>query len=396
MTSEAATTADPTMTDTTTLVPTSTSLSQTIPTLIVPAWTVEKQPNYNTGSSDDPVKDMTLVSILLSLQGYPWMFVKDSQDAIGQILDTFPKILATALEINPSEVKTLGLELYQPVSWDGSQASLGTQWLGYIPHSQFQTLQSYIATTSSPIYNQKGINGKMAAQIDSTYPIGSAANLKANAVNASAADSSSSSRKRDIIIGVCVGIGGLLWIILVLWIYKRVKRANERTVNKRLSEHMSMFSGRHGENPFGDERRHSNTPSIAASEIDDRPSSFYASPLDNYPAMRRRQVESYYTDQAGVGDTSPTFGSMYGPNGNSWLNAATGAAAGGAAAGSQRVSQNPFDDVYSPTSPYPQRTSPTSPRMASRPQRRSVQKGMISQPTLQGNSLEFNGYDYRL
>jgi len=365
--------------------------------MIVPQNSVQYQANYNTGAPDDPVKDYTLVSILLSLQRLPWMFVTNSSDTIGQILANFPVIISTALEIDQSKVKTLGLEVYKPDPWDGTRSTLGTQWLGYVPQDQFATLQTYIATTSSPIYNQTDVAGQLAAQIDSTYPIGSVSNLKANANNNGTASAKSSSRKRDIIIGVCVGIGGLLWIILVLWIYKRVKRANERTVNKRLSEHMSMFSGRTGENPnpFGDDRRHSNTPSIAASEIDDRPSSFYASPLDNYPAMRRRQVESYYTDQAGVGDTSPTTTSVFG---NSWLQAAGygNAVAGPSNAGPQRVSQNPFDDFYSPTSVYPQRTSPTSPRMASRPQRRSVQKTMISQPTLQGNSLEFNDYDYRL
>lgn len=378
-----------------TIRPTVASIPSSVATIIVPLNTVQDQPNYNTGRDDDPVKDMTLVSILLNLRSYPWMFVVNNYTATGQLLDTFPTLISTALEIDRAQVKTVGLEVYQPTTWDGSQATLGTQYLGYIPNSQFNTLEAYISTSSSPIYNQTGVAGSLAAQIDSSYPISSASTLKANAQKKNDAAGKSSSRTRNIIIGVCVGVGGLLWILLVVWIYKRVKRANEKTVNKRLSEHMSMFSGRSpGENPFNDDRdrRLSTTPSIAASEIDDRPSSFYASPLENYPAMRHRQVESYYTDQAGVGDTSPTSTSVFG---NSWLNtygSSTTARAPSPTTNNNRASQNPFDDMYSPNSPYAR--SPTSPRMSARPQRRSVQKGMISQPTLQGNSLEFS--DYRL
>ena len=106
--------------------------------------------------------------------------------------------------------------------------------------------------------------------------------------SSSSSKSSSSSRKRDIIIGVCVGIGGALWIALVYWIYRRVKRSNECAVHKRLSEHMSMFSGQ----PDYGARRQSMAPSFAASEVDDRPSSFYASPMDNYSSMRHRQHDS--------------------------------------------------------------------------------------------------------
>ncbi|TXT13380.1 hypothetical protein VHUM_00747 [Vanrija humicola] len=296
-------------------------------------------------------------------------------------------MLSNALNIPQPAIKTYGLKVYEPVGWDGNTATLGTQWIGYVPSDQYPTLQSYIATPSSPLYNQPGLAGQLAAQVDSTHLIDSASNSKTNPAGNSAEQKKASSRKRDIIIGVCVGVGGLLWILVVVWIYKRVKRANERAVNKRLSEHMSMFSGRSGDNPFSDDRRHSGAPSIAASEIDDRPSSFYASPLDNYPAMRHRQVESFYTDQAGMGDTSPTQASyVHSVFGTSWFQnyGATGQA-GGSSVAATRMSQNPFDDMYS-------RTSPTSPRMSQRPQRRSVQKAMISQPTLQANSLEFNEY----
>jgi hypothetical protein len=328
------------------------------------------------------------VSILLNIAAFPWSFVKDNTNAIGQLLYYFPDIISTALVINSTEVLSDSLRMYQPKQWQGDTDQLGTQWIGWIPAEQFQTLESYIATTSSPIYNQTGIQGTLARQIDSSYPIGTYSNLNANSATNKSEATKQSNRKRDIIIGVCVGVGGLLGVLFIFWIYKRIKRSNERTVNKRLSEHMSMFSGRMGaDNPFGEDRRHSVAPSIAASEIDDRPSSFYASPLDNYPAMRHRQnaaEASYYSDQAATSDISPTRASMFG-NAGAWVQPGTSSAAAHRASYNQ---QNPFDDVYAGSG------QPSSPRMSARPQRRSVQKAMISQPTLQGNSLEFNDYDY--
>jgi hypothetical protein len=356
-----------------------------VPNLIFPPQgDISNDPNFQTNNDKDPVKGKTQVSILLSMNNYPWLFTTANDEAQGQLFTTFPKLIANALNIPESDIVTYGLRVYQPATGD---PTLGTQWLGFVPTDQFQTLETYVSTGNSPLYNQPGIAGALAAQIDPSYPI-AAAGGSSMRTNTSSRSNEDGARKRNIIIGVCVGVGGVLWILLVFWIYRRVKRANERAVNKRLSEHMSMFSGRSNDNPFGDDgRRHSTTPSIAASEIDDRPSSFYASPLDNYPAMRRRQVDSFYTDQAGAGDQSPTsyVNSVFG---TSWFQT-TGFGGqgthGSSSQGAQRSSQNPFDDMYA-------RSGPSSPRMSQRPQRRSVQKTMISQPTLQGNSLEFNEY----
>lgn len=373
-------TADPS----TPVTPTAAALPSGVPGFIIPPGAdLTGNANVGTGNDQDPVKGKSQVSILLSIDGYPWDFVYNSDDAQGQLFSTFPKLIANALKIPESEVVTYGLRAYQPATVSNGQ-NIGTQWIGYVPTDQFPTLETYVSTGNSPLYNQPGLAGALAAQIDQSYPIASSGGSPVRS-NASATSTPSSTRKRNIIIGVCVGVGGVLWILLVYWIYRRVKRANERAVNKRLSEHMSMFSGRSADNPFGDERRHSTTPSIAASEIDDRPSSFYASPLDNYPAMRRRQVDSVYTDQAGAGDTSPTsyVNSVFG---TSWFQTTNfGAGVASTSMPAQRSSQNPFDDMYA-------RSGPSSPRMSQRPQRRSVQKTMISQPTLQGNSLEFNEY----
>jgi len=383
-----------------------------MPTLIVPANSASNQPDANTGDSDDPLKDDTLISILLS-PAFPWEFTVNSSDATAQLLNTFPDLIASALGINSSQVQTYGLMVYQPAAWNGNPADLLTQYLAYIPTNQFNTLDAYIKTQSSPLYQQPGIQGQLAAQINTAFPL--AASSGPTDTSTSSASSPSGSRKRDIIIGVCVGIGGLLWVALVFWIYKRVKRSNDRAVHKRLSEHMSMFSGRPdtGYGAVGgvhhqdmDQRRHSAAPSFAASEIDDRPSSFYASPVDNERPMRQTQGRHLSVGGASYGGysqdgqehASPT---TYGPSvfGTSWF-ANPHSNADGPSRPAQRMSQaqNPFEDIvtrsYLTTS-----GSSGSLNAANAPQRRSaaprkveVQKAMISQPTLQGSSLEYREF----
>ncbi|KAK4685086.1 hypothetical protein P7C73_g5074, partial [Tremellales sp. Uapishka_1] len=274
----------------TTVSPTSATIPASIPTLIVPADSAQSKSDAGTGKSDDPLKGDTLISILLAKEEYPWTFVVNSSDATSQLFNSFPTLIGSALGIDSSKIQTYGLMVYQPSGWDGTQASLLTQWLAYIPSANFDTLNSYIATQTSPLYNQTGIIGQLASQIDNAYPLSAAAGTTSTTTATSDDSDSSGSKKRNIIIGVCVGTGGLLWIALVCWIYTRVKKANEQTVKKRVTQHLSMFSDRYDIPPseyMGDRRLSAST--IAASDVDDRPSSFYASPIENGQSMQRQQ-----------------------------------------------------------------------------------------------------------
>lgn len=370
--------------------------------MIVPADSAINQPNAGTGSSDDPLKDDTLIAILLAAAQYPWAFVIDSSDATSQLFNTFPTLIANALNINASSVQTYGLMVYQPASWNGNEASLLTQWLAYIPSQYFSTLNAYLKTQSSPLYNQTGIQGQLAAQINTAYPLAASPTTAATQSPSDSAHSSSS-RTRDIIIGVCVGIGGLLWLGLVFWIYKRVKRSNDRAVHRRLSEHMSTFSGHQGQDYGGtdeqnviviDRQRASLVPSVAGSDIDDRPSSFYASPVENDRPMREQQhgalVDEQHSDHGSGDNEMPTTN---GPSvfGSSWFQQPQQRQMR-----QVRASQNPFEDIV--TKSY-LTTSGSAGGLGGMSQRRSpagkpgqLQKGMISQPTLQTNSLEFREY----
>jgi len=358
--------------------------------MIVPADSAINQPNAGTGGDNDPLKDDTLIAILLAAAEYPWAFVVNSSDATSQLFNTFPALIGNTLDINTSSVQTYGLMVYQPASWNGDEASLLTQWLAYIPSQYFAILNAYLKTQSSPLYNQTGIQGQLASQINTAYPLAAPQGTPTKA-SASSSTESSSSRTRNIVIGVCVSIGGLLWLGLVFWIYKRVKRCNERAVHRRLSEHMSMFSGHQDQNygGTGDDRRGSLVPSIAASIIDDRPSSFYASPVENDRTMRQQQRESLKENQYsahGSGDNETTYGpSVFG---SSWF-----AQPQPPQMRQARASQNPFEDIvtksYLTTTGSANGLSVTAQRRSALGKPVQVQKGMISQPTLQNNSLEF-------
>ena len=369
--------------------PATASIPSSVPTLIVPANSVVRQANVGTGSNDDPVKDDVLISLLLSGANFPWLFVVKSSDATSQLFNTFPALIAGALNISESDVKTYGLMVYQPASWNGDETSLLTQWLAYIPKSQFDTLSAYLRTSNSPLFNQPGIKGQLAAQINTAYPL--AATTGNSETTSHETDGGGNAKKRNIIIGVCVAVGGLLWVGLVFWIYKRVKRSNDKAVHRRLSEHMSMFDGgNHATYGAAHENRLSRADSIAASDIDDRPSSFYASPLDNDRSFRQYQRErssdalASVRTGASLGHDSP---SNYGPSvfGNSWF-----ANPNQGPSQSRARGQNPFEDMVQQSFLNTSGSNGNiQHHVAAQRRSQAVQKGMISQPTLQAHSLEF-------
>jgi hypothetical protein len=407
------TTAAPEQTGSTTTaqLPSTAVIPNSVPTLIVPANSAANKQFAGSGSTEDPLKDTVLISLLLAADQYPWTFVVcpsfwltahadkqvKSADATSQLFNTFPRLVSDALAVPEDQVQTYGLQVYQPASWTGDQAALLTQWLAYIPNSKFDTLNAYLKAGNSPLFNQTGIQGELAAQINTAFPL-AANSATAPSTTSTTDEDRNDTRNRDIIIGVCVGIGGLLWLALVVWIYKRVKRNNDRAVHRRLSEHMSMFDDRERE-----QRRYSvAAPSLAPSDVDDRPSSFYASPIENDPAFRRQQRRSLdgadsvdyhesFNGSGGTGEQSPTYHpSVFG---SSWFANPQGQGGRGASGEMRQVpAQNPFEDIV--TRSYLQTSGSSNGGINGMAQRRSapgkpVHKAMIGQPTLHASSLEF-------
>lgn len=271
-------------------------------------------------------------------------------------------------------------------------------WQGYIPSSQVDTLASYIQTPGSPLYRQSGIPGQLAKEIDTSYPLaGGSGSMTASTI------SKKSNKRRDIIIGVCVGVGSLIWIALVYWVYRKVRRNHDKNIHRRLSEHMSTYGATANMTDRGGGGvaiRHSLVSSIAASEIDGRPSSFYANPEDNESSSRdrRRTQGTSGTFQSAYSDRLPTpdGGNVGSGHGSSWFRSSSNQSPPLGQSGSRsprdmsQHPQNPFADILHRS--YFDQAPPTSPgwrRSVQAPVRPPVNKGQISGPTLQANSLEF-------
>ncbi|KAJ9098965.1 hypothetical protein QFC19_006189 [Naganishia cerealis] len=381
------------------IMPSTATIPSNVPTIIVPynSPAATAASGESKGSSDS-TGAASLISILLNANNYPWDFVVGNSDATSQLFINFPLMIANALGIDQSNVTTYALQAYSPAAVQGESTSVLTRWIGYIPTARVSDLSAYIKTPSSPLYRQAGITGQLAAQIDSSYPLtGSSTSGSTSSAAASAESESKSNSHRDIIIGVCVGVGGALWVALVFWIYRRVKRNHDARVHKRLSEHGSFLgSGMAG--GYIPEGRHSRTSSLAASEIDNRPSSFYADPTENEPRNRRQSHATIQTntwnarlssqEQSRQDRLSTSFSSWFRSSGSHSHSNRHSHGEGFSSAPQMSQLQNPFADTAhrSYLDRGPSRGASTW-RRSHTP--KPISKNQIGQPTLQANSLEF-------
>jgi hypothetical protein len=77
------------------------SIPSSIPTLIVPANSAIRQQNAGTGNENDPLKDNTLISLLLNGEQFPWLFVVSPQgwrgdratDSLGRLVGRYQSAL---------------------------------------------------------------------------------------------------------------------------------------------------------------------------------------------------------------------------------------------------------------------------------------------------------------
>ncbi len=274
---------------------------------------------------------------------------------------------------------------------NGAAPQYLTMWQGYIPSGAVDTLASYIQTPGSPLYRQSGIPGQLAMEIDPSFPL-------AGGTPSSSGTSSvtkTSNKRRDIIIGVCVAVGSLLWIALGYWIYRKVKSNHEQHVHRRLSEHMSTYgtNGPTQHSSLMGGMRQSMASSIAPSEVDDRPSSFYANASENEPSMRERRRTQATMGTQGQGQQQPAYPDRVAPPdsapsayGSTFFRSSNTHATNGPRPGSRSPPQNPFADIVHGS--YPEQGS-AGWRRSAQPSAKPVNKRLISGPTLQANSLEW-------
>lgn len=208
-----------------------------------------------------------------------------------------PDLLEKALNLNDSAVTTYMLKAYQSASLGGSTAEVLTLWLGYVPTSVVSDLQSQMSASNSAFYNQTGLIGELAAQVDSSYPLVSTSNLSSSSSSSSGTSSGVGDQKKDIIIGVTVSIGGALWVLLVVWIYRRMRRNAKADIHRRMSMNPTL-SGRNLAAVQMMQERDRGHGTSSSVDLDARPSSFYAF---GAPRDERTEVQG---DNISVGGSS--------------------------------------------------------------------------------------------
>lgn len=373
--------------------PSTATIAQDVPTLILPA-----SPSSTAVAAAAPAADKSdgdgeasMINVLLNADNYPWSFVVNNSDATSQLFVLFPQMLATPLNISLSNVSTYALQAYAPAAYNGDSTKLLTKWLGYIPSDLVNDLAQYIKTPSSPLYTQGGIPGQLAMQIDASYPLVGSSTDSSAANSGKSVASAADTKRRNTIIGVCVGVGGAMWIGLMFWIYRRVKRSNEEAVHKRMSDPPNQ-------DPFADPYRQSVVSSIAASEVDARPSSFYANPEDHEQEMRERRHQTW--QDISLFNNTPHVAQQSSPTGlssigSSWFRSSgshsqprSGAVRDGPARNAN-VTENPFADIVHRSYLESGPNHNGAYRRSHVPFHRPINKRMIGNPTLQANSLEF-------
>lgn len=141
----------------------------------------------------------------------------------------------------------------------GDVALLRTMFLAWIPSDQLQTLAAQMKAKSSSFYTgTTGVPSELAEHVDASFSLnsvpdpnaGSAASGGDSSGSGQAASSSAGQTRKDAIIGVVSALGGVTLVVLVLLIFRSLKRRQE-IAHRRLSD--PPQGGYLGERPDGQE-----------------------------------------------------------------------------------------------------------------------------------------------
>jgi hypothetical protein len=178
--------------------------------------------------------------------GLRWQFVSSNSKSSAQILALFPAILQTGLNLENDQVIAAGLQVYKPSDYTGPSdiKKLLTIVLCYIPTASVNDLASMIGVKNSRLYNTNlpAVYTELASHIVGSYPITSGG-LSGDVSGSSnggdgdspASASGASHTRQDAIIGVVTALGAITLIVLVLLIFRALKRRQE-LAHRRMSD----------------------------------------------------------------------------------------------------------------------------------------------------------------
>lgn len=186
------------------------------------------------------LSQFTLISILFT-EELNWDFVTKFSIASNEIFAYMPGIISTAVQIDPSQVKTYCLQVYVPSTYEGNVNQLGTIYLAYIPIYQVAALAEEIKATQSPFYTAANppVAKQLARLVNPSFNLesvpASSTGSNSGGSSSSSGSSKSSNTREDAIIGVVSALGGIAVVVLAFLIYRYVKRRQE-IAHRRLSD----------------------------------------------------------------------------------------------------------------------------------------------------------------
>jgi hypothetical protein len=145
-------------------------------------------------------------------------------------------------------VTAAALKVYEPADYSGPQdvGKLGTIVLCYIPTSSVSNLAAQVGVKNSPLYT--GLTGtlaELASHFVGSYPVttitvaGAGGGLTQSGGGSSDPSdtpaAAASHSRQDVIIGVVTALGGITLIVLVLLIFRALKRRQELS-QRRISD----------------------------------------------------------------------------------------------------------------------------------------------------------------
>jgi hypothetical protein len=193
------------------------------------------------------VEGMTLVAFLFD-GSLNWKFVYENSDSPAQFFVYMPQIIQTALGISRSQIRTVELHVYIPNEYRtvADVDMLRTMYWCYIPSDTVSTLASQLKAKSSVFYT--GVNNdvaqQLAARVDASYGVtqvtgstnsGNDSGPGDDGINTSSSSGKGDKSRQDAIIGVVSALGGVTIILLVLLVFRSLKR-RAALAHRRLSD----------------------------------------------------------------------------------------------------------------------------------------------------------------
>lgn len=188
-----------------------------------------------------------------------WKFVAETADSPAQFFVYMPQIIQSALGIQPSQVRTSRLQVYIPSEYRTAAdvGMLRTMYWCYIPSDLVSTLASQLKAKSSAFYTgaSDGTARQLAALVDASYGVtqvtsnnngnsGSGLGDDSSGVGTSSSSGKADKSRQDAIIGVVSGLGGITLVVLVLLVFRSLKR-RAALAHRRLSDppHGNAYMG---------------------------------------------------------------------------------------------------------------------------------------------------------